>query len=678
MALSRLRHPVMSRASSLVRARFLSHYAYSSTRSLSRWNAGTSTPVWKNENGGVFMLPEFPCRLQQPFVKFGCVCFLINSSLSSYTDVSGISLQPCVSCMGKSRDLPTKLDDLSALFFMVSIAPEVPAHMVIGMPALSPTMTQGNIAKWHKKEGDKIEVGDILCEIETDKATLEFESLEEGYLAKILVPEGSKDVPVGQAIAITVEDADEIQNAPGSVASGSEVKEDKASDPDVKTEDKIHDKSSVQLNTSDLPPHIVIGMPALSPTMNQGNIAKWWKKEGDKIEVGDIICEIETDKATLEFESLEEGYLAKIVAPEGSKDVAVGEPIAITVEDSSDIDIVKSSVAVGSEVKEGKSPAPATKHETQRPQASIRRISPSAKLLISEYGLDASSLNPSGFRGTLLKTDVLEAIRSGKGSESKSQAKEKVAPVPQKSHQPSSISPTQHSDTFEDIPNSQIRKIIAKRLLESKQTTPHLYLCTDVILDPLLSFRKELKEKHDIKVSVNDIVIKAVAVALKNVQEANAYWNDENGEIIPCDSVDISIAVATDKGLMTPIIRNADQKSISAISLEVKQLAEKARTGKLAPHEFQGGTFSISNLGMYPVDQFAAIINPPQAGILAIGRGNKVVEPVVGTDGTLIAAVVNKMTLTLSADHRVFDGKVGGAFLAALRSNFSDIKRLLL
>ncbi|CAN1318844.1 Dihydrolipoyllysine-residue acetyltransferase component 1 of pyruvate dehydrogenase complex, mitochondrial [Linum perenne] len=637
MTLSRLRHPVISRASSLFRARFLSHYAYSSTRSLSR--------------------PQ--------------------SSHNSFADDNGVLLRP-TSLFGikgaYDSSLTMKLNSGGRHF-----SSEVPPHTVVGMPALSPTMTQGNIAKWNKKEGDKIEVGDVLCEIETDKATLEFECLEEGYLAKILAPEGSKDILVGQAIAITVEDADDIGNVPASVASGSEVKEEKTkTDLDVKTEDNVHEKSSVQLNTSELPPHIVLGMPALSPTMNQGNIAKWTKKEGDKIEVGDIICEIETDKATLEFESLEEGYLAKIVAPDGSKDVAVGDPIAITVEDPGDIEIVKNSSAIGSEVKEEKPLPHATTQETQGAHASVRRISPSAKMLISEHGLDVSSLNPSGFDGTLLKTDVMEAIRSGKGSKRKSETKEKVAPSSQKSEQPSSTTPPLHSDSFEDIPNSQIRKVIAKRLLESKQSTPHLYLSTDVILDPLLAFRKELKENHDIKVSVNDIVIKAVAVALKNVPEANAYWNDKKGEIIPSDSVDISIAVATDKGLMTPIIKNADQKSISAISLEVKQLAEKARTGKLAPHEFQGGTFSISNLGMYPVDQFSAIINPPQAGILAVGRGNKVVEAVVGSDGTLVAAVVNKMILTLSADHRVFDGKVGGAFLSALRSNFSDIKRLLL
>ncbi|WRX12916.1 Biotin/lipoyl attachment - like 3 [Theobroma cacao] len=624
--------------------------------------------------------------------------------------------------------------------FLVSL--DLPEHTVLGMPALSPTMSQGNIAKWKKKEGDKIEVGDVLCEIETDKATLEFESLEEGFLAKILVPEGSKDVPVGQPIAITVfillciftcipsidlgsvrhsgqidngeienrfavkglkhswkesqlchtplpnrdmvavEDADNIQKIPSSLGSGSDV-EEKTAHQDVRNSGKDEEQSSVNINALDLPPHIVIGMPALSPTMNQGNIFKWRKKEGDKIEVGDVICEIETDKATLEFESLEEGYLAKILAPEGSKDVAVGEPIAVTVENPDDIEAVKTSVGGGSGVKKQKPTHHESKSEVREQKFGFTKISPSAKLLISEYGLDASSIKASGPHGTLLKGDVLAAIKSGKGS-SKISSSEKIKTSPEASPQKStsarleSKTQPQQSDSFEDLPNTQIRKIIAKRLLESKQNTPHLYLSSDVILDPLLSFRKELKEKHDIKVSVNDIVIKAVAIALKNVPEANAYWDVEKGEIILCDSVDISIAVATEKGLMTPIVRNADQKSISSISSEVKQLAEKARAGKLLPNEFQGGTFSISNLGMFPVDHFCAIINPPQAGILAVGRGNKFVEPVVGSDGIERPAVVTKMNLTLSADHRVFDGEVGGAFLSALQSNFSDIRRLLL
>ncbi|KAL0317296.1 UNVERIFIED_CONTAM: pyruvate dehydrogenase complex, mitochondrial [Sesamum angustifolium] len=493
----------------------------------------------------------------------------------------------------------------------------------------------------------QIEVGDVICEIETDKATLEFECLEEGFLAKILVPEGSKDVPVGQPIAITVEDPDDIANVPATV-SGSEGKDKTTTEQASTHGDSKQESRSVNISTSELPPHIVLGMPALSPTM---------------IEVGDVICEIETDKATLEFESLEEGFLAKILAPEGSKDVAVGQPIAITVEDPNDLEAVKASVSGDLSVKDEKPEPKNTAKDVKTQKTSFSRISPAAKLLLMEHGLDASSIMASGPRGTLLKGDVLAAIQSGKGSAKVSGSKENISSLhPAPPHPPSastgSKSSVQQAAAYEDLPNSQIRKVIATRLLESKQSTPHLYLSTDVTLDPLLSFRKELKANYDVKVSVNDIVIKAVAIALRNVPEANAYWDAGKGEIVLCDSVDISIAVATEKGLMTPIVRNADQKSISSISLEVKELAEKARAGKLKPNEFQGGTF--------------------QAGILAVGRGNQVVEPVVGDDGIEKPGVVTKMNLTLSADHRVFDGKVGGTFLKALRSNFSDIRRLLL
>ncbi|XP_011077240.1 dihydrolipoyllysine-residue acetyltransferase component 1 of pyruvate dehydrogenase complex, mitochondrial isoform X1 [Sesamum indicum] len=639
MALSRLRNPVIRRAPSLLRARFLS--LSSNHTSLDRHRGlNSSTDVAES-------------LLSRP---------------ASFSMVNGIHHNP------------------SKIKFQIGArrysSKELPEHIVLQMPALSPTMSQGNIAKWRKKEGDKIEVGDVICEIETDKATLEFESLEEGFLAKILVPEGSKDVPVGQPIAITVEDPDDIANVPATV-SGSEAKDKTTTEQASTHGDSKQESRSVNISTSELPPHIVLEMPALSPTMNQGNIAKWRKKEGDKIEVGDVICEIETDKATLEFESLEEGFLAKILAPEGSKDVAVGQPIAITVEDPNDLEAVKSSVSLDLSVKDEKPVQKNTAKEVKTQKTSHSRISPAAKLLLVEHGLDASSIMASGPRGTLLKGDVLAAIQSGKGSAKVSGSKEKISSLdPAPPHPPSastaSKSTVQQTAAYEDLPNSQIRKVIATRLLESKQSTPHLYLSTDVTLDPLLSFRKELKANYDVKVSVNDIVIKAVAVALRNVPEANAYWDAGKGEIVLCDSVDISIAVATEKGLMTPIVRNADQKSISSISLEVKELAEKARAGKLKPNEFQGGTFSISNLGMFPVDNFCAIINPPQAGILAVGRGNQVVEPVVGDDGIEKPGVFTKMNLTLSADHRVFDGKVGGTFLKALRSNFSDIRRLLL
>lgn len=637
MALSRLRHSVISRAPSLIRARFLSL---------------TSAHSSLNRSRVLNTKPDVAESLLRP---------------ASFPLFSGIH------------------GDSSKIKFKIGIrsysSAEPPEHTVLQMPALSPTMNQGNIAKWKKKEGDKIEVGDVICEIETDKATLEYECLEEGFLAKILVPEGSKDIPVGQPIAITVEDKDDIASIPETVT-GTEATDKTSTEQTPKHGDNTQESSCVNINTSELPPHIVLAMPALSPTMNQGNIAKWRKKEGDKIEVGDVICEIETDKATLEFESLEEGFLAKILAPEGSRDVAVGQPICITVEDANDLEAVRTSVSISTDVrtKDEKPVQEIAKTDVKTQKTSFNRISPAAKLLITEHGLDISSIAASGPRGTLLKGDVLAAIKSGKGSSKVSIPKEKIS----SSTQTSSSSPvgsksTVHEkDAYEDLPNSQIRKVIATRLLESKQSTPHLYLSTDVILDPLLLFRKELKAKYDAKVSVNDIVIKAVAIALKNVPEANAYWDDKKGEIIFCDSVDISIAVATEKGLMTPIVRNADQKSISSISSEVKELAEKARAGKLKPNEFQGGTFSISNLGMFPVDRFCAIINPPQAGILAVGRGNQVVEPVIGDDGIEKPAAVTKMNLTLSADHRVFDGKVGGAFVAALRSNFSDIRRLLL
>ncbi|PWZ56355.1 hypothetical protein Zm00014a_016598 [Zea mays] len=387
-------------------------------------------------------------------------------------------------------------------------------------------------------------------------------------------------------------------------------------------------------SSTGLPPHLVVGMPALSPTMYSDTVFI-----RIKIEVGDVICEIETDKATLEFESLEEGYLAKILAPEGSKDVQVGQPIAVTVEDVEDIKSIPADTSFGGEQKEEQSTesAPQNKVVNVSEQSStVSRISPAAKLLIKEHGLDTSSLRASGPRGTLLKGDVLAALKSGINSsstkEKKSPAQPSSQPTRDSQSQASSIS--QKDDTYEDIPNSQIRKVIAKRLLESKQTTPHLYLSKDVVLDPLLAFRNELKELHGIKVSVNDIIIKAVAIALRNVPEANAYWNNDKEETQKCDSVDISIAVATEKGLMTPIIRNADQKTISAISAE--------------------------------------------SGILAVGRGNKVVEPVVDSDGTEKAAAVTKMSLTLSADHRVFDGQVGGKFFTELALNFSDIRRLLL
>lgn len=447
-----------------------------------------------------------------------------------------------------------------------------------------------------------------------------------------------------------------------------------------------------QFSSSELPVHNILQMPALSPTMDKGNISSWKKNEGDKIEAGDVICDIETDKATLDFESMEEGYLAKILVPAGSKDILVGQPLAITVENPDDIakftNILADEFSSKQAEKDTKAQGAAQGQE-QMPQPQIYRFGPSVRRLLAEFELDISSLKVSGPHGTLLKGDVLAAIASGAGSGKSSETaklhkpseppkNEKTLSAPIAPVSLQSPLPLQSSGLYEDLQNSQIRKIIAKRLWESKHGTPHLYLSADVMLDPVLAFRKELQEKHGLKISVNDIVIKVVGLALKAVPEANAYWSDEKGEAVLCDSIDISIAVATERGLMTPILKNADQKSLSAISTEVKELANKARVGKLTPSEFQGGTFSISNLGMFPVDRFCAIINPPQACILAVGRGNKVVKWEEDSSGQGKACSVTQMNLSLSADHRVFDYDIGGKFLDALSTNFMEAKRLLL
>ncbi|KAH9328325.1 hypothetical protein KI387_000433, partial [Taxus chinensis] len=427
---------------------------------------------------------------------------------------------------------------------------------------------------------------------------------------------------------------------------------------------------SRQFSSSELPMHNVLQMPALSPTMDKGNIATWKKNEGDKIEPGDVICDIETDKATLDFESMEEGYLAKILIPAGSKDVLVGQPLAITVENPDDIPKFANGLANPSSAQHEKTDTNAQKSSQNKEgmsQSQTYRFGPSVRRLLTEFELDPSSLKATGPHRTLLKGDVLAAIKNGADLKKSSDVPKLKKPMglPKDEKTPTSAVSFQlplHVESpglHEDIPNSQIRKVIAKRLLESKHGTPHLYLSVDVTLDPVLALRKELKEKHGLKISVNDIVIKVVAHALKVVPEANAYWSLEKEEAVPCDTIDISIAVATEKGLMTPILRNADQKSLSAISAEVKELADKARTGKLAPSEFQGGTFSISNLGMFPVDQFCAIINPPQACILAVGRGNNVVKWEQDSNGKGKARAVTQMSLTLSADNRVYDDHIG-------------------
>ena len=403
--------------------------------------------------------------------------------------------------------------------------------------------------------------------------------------------------------------------------------------------------------------------------MTEGNLAKWHKKEGDAVSAGDVICEIETDKATMEVEAVDEGTLGKILIQEGTQDVAVNSVIALLLEDGEDKKALadyKPKVAekkaeakqeVAAENKENKQDAPkmmaapapaqiATPAVTQNfaPTKSAGgriKASPLAKRIAAEKGVNLESVQGTGPNGRIVKADVENAPAGG-------MAQGVVRRNP---------------NEVTAIPNNNMRKIIAKRLLESKQWVPHFYLSIDLNLDKLLDARKLLNEKgkDSYKISVNDMVIKAVAMALRDIPAANASWSDE--AIMQYNNVDVSVAVAIDGGLVTPIIRNADQKTLVQISNEMKSLAVRARENKLQPEEFQGGGFSISNLGMYGIKNFSAIINPPQSCILAVGAGE---ERAIVQGGEIVKA--NMVSITLSCDHRVVDGAVGAEFLAAFKS----------
>jgi len=400
---------------------------------------------------------------------------------------------------------------------------------------------------------------------------------------------------------------------------------------------------------------IEILMPALSPTMKEGNLAKWVKKEGDKIKAGEVIAEIETDKATMEVEAVDEGTLGKILVKEGTENVAVNSCIALILEDGEDkktLEGYASKTVSGAapvkaaEVKEEKAVVAVTNYQLPVTNDHIK-ASPLAKRIAKESGVSLAGISGSGPHGRIIKEDVLGFANSGG-------VKSGVV--------------RRNPQEFHVVKNNNIRKVIAKRLLESKQNVPHFYLSCEFKIDKLQELRAALNEVAEVdaagnpayKISVNDLIIKATAMALKKVPEANSSWSDD--AILIYNNIDISMAVAIDGGLITPIVKNADQKTIQAISVEAKQLAKKARDGKLQPEEFQGGSFSISNLGMFGIDNFAAIVNPPQSCILAVARA--VEKPVVEHGQIKIAHMMN---VTLSSDHRAVDGAVGAEFLKALR-----------
>ena len=410
---------------------------------------------------------------------------------------------------------------------------------------------------------------------------------------------------------------------------------------------------------------INVTMPALSPTMTEGNLAKWHKAEGDSVEAGDVIAEIETDKATMEVEAVDEGILGKIIISEGTQGVAVNTVIAVLLEDGEtandigDVSAAAPAPANADAPKEEKqeaaaAPAPAASKASSAPVANKGdRIfaSPLAKRIASQKGLDLTTIKGTGPRGRIVKRDVENAQPQAAAP----------APAPQASSSqalPEDAKVNPFGMPYIEIPNNNIKKVTARRLSESKQEVPHFYLTVEVVLDNLLAARKQLNEQAngEFKLSVNDFVIKASAMALKSYPAANVSWNED--AVHQYLQSDISIAVATPTGLITPIIKSAETKGLREISDEMKELAGRAREGKLKPHEFQGGSFSISNLGMFGVKNFQAIVNPPQSCILAVGAGEQVPKVVGGE-----VKIQTVMNVTLSTDHRSVDGAIGAEWL---------------
>jgi pyruvate dehydrogenase E2 component (dihydrolipoamide acetyltransferase) len=434
---------------------------------------------------------------------------------------------------------------------------------------------------------------------------------------------------------------------------------------------------------------IEILMPALSPTMEEGTLAKWLVKEGDEVKSGDLIAEIETDKATMEFEAVEEGIVGKLLVAEGTEGVKVNTPICIIGEEGEDMSSAPAPKSKES-VEDQRDTLSADKAETAAPApepASAPEAAPAAKdgsrlfatplarRIAKDKGLDLATIKGSGPHGRIIKADVENATAQPAAALAAAAAPASAAPaaatgaIAATGPSTEQVIKMYEGRTFKEVKLDGMRKIIASRLTEAKQTVPHFYLRRDIELDALLKFRSQLNktlEPRGVKLSVNDFIIKACALALQEIPEANAVWAGDR--VLQMTASDVAVAVAIEGGLFTPVLQDAETKSLSALSAQMKDLAARARDRKLAPHEYQGGSFAISNLGMFGIDNFDAIINPPHSAILAVGAGAK--KPIVGADGEIKVATV--MSTTLSVDHRVIDGAMGANLLNAIKANLEN------
>lgn len=539
---------------------------------------------------------------------------------------------------------------------------------IITMPRLSDTMTEGTVATWLKKVGDKVSEGDILAEIETDKATMEFESFNEGTLLYIGIQAG-ETAPVDSLLAIIGNEGEDISALLAAKPVAAPAKEEAPAATEVKKEETAVAASAVTPSAVEVPKGvIVVTMPRLSDTMTEGTVATWLKKVGDKVAEGDILAEIETDKATMEFESFNEGTLLYIGIQEGQS-APVDSLLAIIGPEGTDISGIAENHKIGGATpaaiatEEAKS-APSTNVtlsavEGQEASTDGQRVlaSPLAKKIASEKGIQLAQVKGSGENGRITKSDV-------------ENFKPSVATVPSQVAQPTTDNsqPTTVSKPYvpagqfatEEIKNSQMRKIIAKRLAESLFTAPHYNLVIEVTMDEAMKSRAIINSVPDTKVSFNDMVIKACAMALKKHPKINSQWKED--AITINYHVNIGVAVAVEDGLVVPVLPFTDGMSLSQIGASVRDLAGRAKNKKLLPTEMEGSTFTISNLGMFGITEFNSIINQPNSAILSVGA---IVEKPVVKNGQIV--VGNTMMLSLACDHRTIDGATGAQFLQTLK-----------
>lgn len=547
---------------------------------------------------------------------------------------------------------------------------------VILMPRLSDTMTEGVIAAWHKKVGDAVKKGELLAEIETDKATMDLDSYKEGTLLYIGVQKGEK-LQVDDLLAILGEPGENIDGLVkngGAAAAGTTAAAETAPAP----KETSASPAPAAASTMDLSKaEGVILMPRLSDTMTEGVIAAWHKQVGDKVSKGDVLAEIETDKATMDLESYKNGTLLYIGAQKGEK-VPVNALLCVIGEAGSvDLEAIKAA-ASGGPVSGSTTAAPAQEETASGGSGSSAaaqestgkdrlKASPLARKLAAEKGINLQQVQGSGDGGRIVKSDI-ETFQPATAAPAAA-ATSTSAPAAQAA----ATSTTGGSGlvSFEDRPVSQMRKVIARRLAESKFTAPHFYLTMSIDMDKAVASRAQLNELAPVKISFNDMVLKAVAIALKQHPVVNSSWL---GDIIRTNHhVNIGVAVAVDEGLLVPVVRNADTKGLAQIAAEVKDFAGKAKAKKLQPSDWEGSTFTISNLGMFGIDEFTAIINPPDSCILAVGAIQQV--PVV-KNGTVVPG--NVMKVTLSCDHRVVDGASGSAFLQTVKGLLEEPLRMLI